>query len=468
MTLQGPAWGDFSIVGDRRELIAIDNMRLTPNQREFIHATEQRVVWRDANQVGKSWGLAYDAIQFCRGRHPVQTHRPPVRVVVAGTSVEQMEPLMWTIYKMLPAGEVDPKVGYEPGRGITGKPPRIPFVRGPGAGSLIQFVTYQQGAKRTAGMTVHRGICDEPPPEEMIGEIWPRLFRHGGSLRLGFTPTPDSPPLEYLYDLVQKGEIREINHGLTEAACWPIGAPLPWKTQAEINRYERGLLEREREMRMGRSWFAVLEGAWLTEFGDHCIQPFGWSDLPDDILLGIGIDHGAAWGKQAATLIAAADWWTPRPRVWWVSETGKEGLTLPEHDARNIKRMLDEVGVGLGDIDFFVGDVPTGSQKYEIRKSNKDLRRELAGVYHLGTEDVPSIATPRKYRRSLQDGMRTLNAIFGRGDGIVNPRCQNFIQGCRTFDGHPRHPHKDPVDSGRYPVEHVTRIPYASVGSLVR
>ena len=448
----------------RRRIARIDRMRLTANQREFLKSTEQRVVWRDANQIGKSWGLAYDAIQFCRGKHPVQTHRPPVRVIVAGTSVEQMEPLMRTIWELLPRDEIDPNVDYVPGRGITGKPPRIEFVSGPGKGSLIKFVTYQQGAKRLAGATVHRGICDEPPPEEMIGELWPRLFRFGGSLRLGFTPTPDSPPLKYLYDLVSKGEVREINHGLTESACWPMGAPVPWKTQAQIDEYEAGLLEHEREMRMGRSWFATTRGAWLRSFSDACIKPFTWSDIPGEHVLLVGNDHGTAVGKQVAMLVAVSDPFSMTPKVWWIAETINEGFSTPEDDAQRIKAMLDSVDVRYEDVDHWVGDVPTGAKKYELRKSNSLLRHALGVVYRISRPR--RIHEPVKYHSSLTDGCRTINAIFEHGNGFVHPRCEQFIMGCRTFDGHPAHPYKDPLDAGRYPVEHATRR--RGHGTLVR
>jgi hypothetical protein len=437
---------------------ALSYIRPTVPQSLFMHDTAPIALWRDANQVGKSLGLALDCIKFCRGDHPEQTHRPPVNVGVAGFSWEQMEPLMEAIWRLAPKGELDPKNGFDPGRGITGKPPRLVFTSGPGAGSKIIFATFKQGAKRLAGVALHRFYGDEPMPEQYFGEIVPRVFHHRGRIRLGFTPTPDMPPVGYLKEKIELGSIHEHNYGLSEANCWPMGAPVPWTTEAYIREFEANLLEVEREMRMGRSWVPLITGRWLKSFTDNNVRAFKISDLSGAFLT-VGVDHGAAANKQAAVLVAILDRHTSRPRAFIIDEVVVEGITTPEHDAEQIISMLRRRGLNYGDVDQWVGDKPTGSDRYAINKSNKDLRREIAAQLGIPIVKTLPIRTPKKWAGSLTYGMRILDNMCRRetkaGDPhlVVHPRCEVFAQACREFNGDPRHPLKDPLDAGRYAIE---------------
>ena len=98
--------------------------RLTAPQREVMSDDSERLVWRDGNQMGKSWALALELIHRCRGSHPYKrTHRAPIRALVISVSLEQMAPLMEKIWMLAPKDELHEKCGYDPGRGITGKPP---------------------------------------------------------------------------------------------------------------------------------------------------------------------------------------------------------------------------------------------------------------------------------------------------------------------------------------------------------
>ena len=192
---------EFAVAGmvrnDKRRL---DYLRLTKCQESFLSDDAPIAIWRDGNQIGKSTALAYDLIERCRGTHPfIKTHRPPIRALVISVSLEQMAPLMEKIWQLTPKDEIDERCGYDPGRGITGKPPRLVFTEGPGKGSTISFATYRQGATRIAGGTYHIVICDEPPPEEMFGEVMPRVMKERGLIRVGLTPTPDMPEQGWLW-----------------------------------------------------------------------------------------------------------------------------------------------------------------------------------------------------------------------------------------------------------------------------
>jgi hypothetical protein len=156
-------------------------MRFTRPQRLFLQDDFPIACWRDGNQLGKSTALAVWAHDCARGVNRFfRTARPPVRIVVMGTSHEQMEPLYEKMWFYAAKDELDPRCGYDPGRAITGKPPRLVYVRGPGKGSVIVFGTYKQGASRVAGSTVDGFLLDEPCPETIFGEVRPRVLRRRG------------------------------------------------------------------------------------------------------------------------------------------------------------------------------------------------------------------------------------------------------------------------------------------------
>lgn len=170
----------------------LDAVRLTGPQRAFASNPARRLIWRGANTIGKSVGLAWHVIHALRGTHPfLQLPRPPVRLLVVSESWAQMDPLCEKLWNFLDPGEVDDRVTYSPGEGFRGfREPHIPFVSGPGnptrgkVGSVLHFATYKQGAKRIAGGQFHGIAADEPMPETVFGEsgaatvALPRLVPH--------------------------------------------------------------------------------------------------------------------------------------------------------------------------------------------------------------------------------------------------------------------------------------------------
>ncbi len=456
---------------DRAQRDAIDVVALTVAQQTFVQDPSKVVLWRDGNQLGKSFALAYWVIAFILGRLPIR-RRGPIRVLVVSYSLEQMVPLMEKLWALAPKhvpGEVwmrggrprlEPECGFDPGRGITGKPPRLIFTDG----SEIVFATYKQGAARIAGGTFDAAVMDEPPSEGVYGEIVPRLFHKKGYLRVTMTPVPDMPDCKWLWDKADDPEdpLREYNFGLTESILIPAGYPVPWSTQEEIDEYAAGLLPVERAMRIEGARDPIVTGRWLKNFSDDNIVDVQLSELRGWYLV-VGVDHGAADGKQAAMLIAVKDRHTNRPQVVWLDEAWQEGLTLPEHDAQLMLAMLKRNGLSYDDVDAWVGDIPTGSQRYEIRKSNKDLRQELALQLRRPLRKTKEFAGPRKGRGSRTKGARLLNTLFGRShaDGTpharVRPRCEMFIRFCREWDGDEKHETKDVGDAGRYPTEHACK-----------
>ena len=452
----------------------------TDAQHAMYQCADREALWVDGNQLGKSFEQACDIVTRARGQHPSAPGKAPVEIVVMSVSFEQMVPLMEKIWEALPKDEIDPEVAFTKGRGFAGKPPRVHFTSGPGKGSLIKFATYEQGAKRIAGLTADMVILDEPPTEGIYGEIRPRLLRKRGILRVTMTPTPDMPPQLWYKKKVEAGEVTAFNFGVTEdqlvARHWlnpAVGAwvdgqewerarpwPRPFLTQAELDVYEAGLLEAEREMRMRGAWSAAVEGRMLPAFDQHIhVKRIQDSDVAEWYLT-VGVDHGAQEGKQAAMLVALKDRGSTRPKVRFLAEVPEsETYSTPEEDVEAIVDMLASRGLQYVHVDQWVGDVPTGSVRYAVKKSNKLLRRELANLLGIKMHQVKPFHTPRKGRNSMTFGVRFLNTLFARREedgtphALVDPSCERFIAFCLEFDGDKWHTTKDAGDAGRYAVE---------------
>ena len=450
--------------GRRGRSELLDFARLTRPQLAVVSDSRRLTLWRDGNRLGKSYAAAWEIVHRCRGTHPyLKTHRPPIRVLCVSYSLEQMEPLMGALWSLLPhgdggRGELDPRNGYDKGRGITGKPARILFTSGPGRGSVVQFATYKAGAQRVAGGAYHFVICDEPPTESMYGELKPRILTTRGTFRMFMTPTPDSPPLQWLRDLVDAGVVGEHNYGLNQDNTWPIGAPRPLLFQKEIDDAAATWLGVEREMRLNGAWEPVVTGRWLTAYTEERnVRAFALSELAGAWVC-VGIDHGLKAGKQASMLLAMIGRNTMTPRVFWIDETVSTVGSSPAEDAAAIMAMLRRHGLGYDDVDDWVGDRPTGDSRWQKSKNNRDLQAQISRLVGQQRE-LKHIHTPKKWAGSVTHGLRQLNQLFGASDengaprGVVHPRCKQFAAFCERFKGDSRDPLKDVGDAGRYPVE---------------
>lgn len=435
----------------------LDDVRLTTPQRLFVSMSQRKALWRGGNQLGKSHALAYDIIHSARGTHP---HRPavkgPIRILVVSESWAQMDPLCRKLWDMLPKDEIDPRVRYEEGGGFRGfKEPRIPFITGPGAGSVIIFATYKQGSTRVAGGSFHIVYLDEPPPESVYGEILPRISRYHGQLRITMTPTPECPPQEYLRALVEKGDVVEMQTSLSAENITIRGGLIerPWKSQEQIDEDLAGYLDVERGMREHGDWDPVVEGRWLSAFSDELVT----DEMPVGRLwVAIGIDHGAGAGRQAAELVVCSD---DGERVWILDECAADGRTGPHDDAKAILDMLDRnpwIG-GWKGVDYWLGDRAHGGDFYGNEKSNRDLLREMGRILGIPTSTLKShgliLKVPYKQRGSMLRGFRLMNGLCAQKQLRVHPRCKRFIASAKEWAGRKEDPLKDHLDAARYPIE---------------
>lgn len=431
---------------------ALNHPRMTAPQRAYASSTARKLLWRGGNSIGKSWIHAWDDIHFARGTHPFRPcPKGPRSILIAGYSFAQMDPLLAKLWALLPKHEIDPRLYYQPGNGILGfKVPCIPFISGPGAGSVIYLATYEQGSQRIMGWQGHRLSLDEPPPAAIYEEAIPRLNFHNGDLRITFTPTPDSPPLEYMQLEVEEGRVAELQTDYSEAACTVLGGPVPWawKIQPEIDADIASYMPDSREMRAKGSWTPAIRGRVLELIGEHC-----WvaTDFPRKIAfrIGVGIDHGTRPGRQSASLVIeqAGD--------YWILDEWRPGrATTTREDARGILSMLQRWGIPWQAVDLWIGDRATSASFYGEAKSNKDLLEQLAAELRITEKEARAgglkIQTAKKPKGSVRRGMATINSLGKLNRLKVHVRAAGFRRCVLEWKGDEASELKDSFDSARY------------------
>lgn len=470
----GGLLGSLEESARREHRCPLDYARLTNPQRAYVSHVARMLLWRGGNSIGKSFGNAWDTLHEARGTHPFRfVARPPIEMLVIGQSFAQMDPLCAKLWALVPRHELDPRVEYVPAQGFRGfKEPVLPFIAGPGAGSVIRFATYEQGSKRIMGWQGHSMRMDEPPPEQIFSEAIPRLNSKHGNLRITMTPTPESPPLVYLRKQVEAGNLVELQTTITLDAVTPRGSlvEVPWMSQAEIEEALRRYLPDELPMRRDGAWEGFNGARWL---------PIGEALLRDALPRGqawhlaIGIDHGTKPGRQCATLVACA---TDGSELWILDEAREDAMTSAKQDARNILAMLKRNDLGWRDVDVWVGDRRHAGDFFNVEKTNWLLTRALADELRIPQPQLAAhglrIFTPRKRAGSVRRGFRILQSLAIDDQLRVCRRCAGFIEGANGWTGRPEDPLKDPLDSARYAVEQLLeaklfRLKVESVGRYI-
>lgn len=434
-------------------------------QRDVLTDLHRFIAVRAANQIGKTMLAAAMIIMEIRGTNPFRPprHRGPLNILLCSESYEQMSReggVLEKLWEMLPKDEIDPKVSFIRGKGLMGvKYPAIRFISGPGAGSVIRLFRYEQGARKLAGSTLHGIVLDEPCPADIYGEAVPRLRQHQGWMLITFTPTPDMPDQTYLRRLIKAGAVREHHIELTEAACWPQGYARPFQSQAQIDAFAAHLEAHQVLLRVKAAWETIDPERYLTAWGEACVDPFEIRDLPPGALVGVGVDHGIQAGKQRACLLVCADVETDAPRFWLVDEAGSDDPTTTEQDAAAIKHMLDRHGLDYDDVDLWVGDRSAQDAHQIKHKNNAALMRAILRLYGR-TADHPkarTLATPKKWDRSVSDGFTFMNKAMKDARWRVHPRCLMFRHAAATWRKAQMDPLKDCLDPARYVMQHAVR-----------
>lgn len=422
----------------------VEDYRPTAAQLAFHQDTAKRKLWRDSNQIGKSTALCREIVWWATGRHPYRaTPKPPLQIMVASISKEQMEPLHRRLSEILNPAEAE--FQFAPGMGFRGKPPRVVFHNG----SVLHFATYQQGADRIAGFTGDLFVLDEPCPEVVYSEVAPRMFARGGTIMLTFTPTPGMPPQDWLIRQISEGAWSEHNYGLSLEAVTPVGG-IPWRSQRDIDEFIAAIPEYQRPMRIRGEWRPVAVDRLVSHWSEACVSPVR---PPAGAVLGVGIDHGRAKDKYAAVLCAYTAPSSLNYGVWVLGEWKATGPATSEQCAEAICEMLRANGLGVEDVDEWVGDKPQRRQGQEA--SNRLVKRHIEA---LTGRSIPFIKTPPKRELTEDWGIGLINdAAYRQGQALagaryltVNPTCKQVVDSFASYRGDPYDPLKDLFDAVRY------------------
>jgi len=440
-------------------------MRWTAPQKAFEESPLKLTVWWGANGIGKSQKLAGMIEDAIAGKLHWQRKRRAGRTVMAvGNTWKQLGVTMAYFFANVPKGWFKPGVRFEGGSVRGQRLPEYDIIGGPGKGGKLILGIFM--AKNLAGPRAEVIISDEPLPEGVHNELWPRLLGRGGRMYVSFTPTLGTAHnLEYLWKLVDNPKIDyigEIQTPLTMDAVTLRGGlcDYSWMTPYEIEQLEAGLSDREVDMRMGRSRTARLDAAYFSAWGPHLRQDW---PVPGNTPIGVSLDHGSKPGAQRASLVAVSGTgFAAHAHV--LDHYMSDGRTRTLEDARSILQMLDRNGIELREVDVWVGDRAHHGDKRGGRKSNARLRSAIGELLGLNTsstgwmEKIPAplrdIHTPRKYDGSVDEGVEILHRLMvdGRFTVSTRPECNPLDDDFTKWQYSFGDPHKDGIDSVRYTV----------------
>jgi hypothetical protein len=449
----------FAIRGDPPE-------HLTDWQRSVIASPHKHTVAWGANGIGKSLVIAEITRRALAGQLHWQRGAGPRTVMLVGNTWQQLGSTLAYLWRFVDKRWFRPGLRFEGGRVMGQRLAVFDIIAGPGRGGELRCGTFR--AENLAGPRAEVVITDEPLPEDVYNELWPRLLGRAGRLYQTFTPTLGTEAdLGYLWKLVDDPTVPfcgQIQGELTLDSVTPRRPPgsllpdLPWITTTEIEEQVAGLSAMEADMRLGRSRHPRLDCAYFSAWGPHLVAQTKGSP---GARLAVGIDHGSAPGRQRATLSAVSGHGL-HARVYALGHYQGDGRTESQDDARGILELLRAAGLSLGDVDLWVGDRAHGGDRRGGYKSNQRLQAAIAEALGYDTRTpgwmgklpkaLQYIETPRKYARSHLEGAEVLHRLMVAKRITVDPSCAPLIHDIERWQGDRLAPEKDGIDSLRYGV----------------
>lgn len=442
---------------EAREAIPVASLRFSEPGLRWLSDPSRYRVLRGGNGTGKSVLQAFEIVCRATGTHPFRACKlPPVKMAVYGYSHSSLEALMGELWRQAHGTGLDPKCSYDPGRGITGKPPRLLWRNG----SFVVFLTYKQNSQAYAGKNLDYQALDEPCPASKWGEIEGRT-RQGGEVGLTLTPTPEAPPQDWVREKVEDGTFSltvaplcldpERPETITLDSVRPVGGR-PWLSRDRIQEKIQSWLQLERSMRCGLSWDAIAIGRQLDGFQQRHVDLFA---VPDHDITGCcATDHGMDPGRQASLLGG-----TDGHMVWIFGEYRPEARTSTAQDAAGMVKLL-KAGAGWTPEDklLWIGDRAAESRKWAARKSNGALAHAISDhlkrpLDELNAGDGLFIRTPHKFAGSPFEGLKLVNGLFIEDRIRISRSCIELIKAIMGWEGDKKDRRKDLIDCLRYLVE---------------
>jgi len=447
-------------LAEAREAIPLSSMRWSPPIEVWLSDPARYRVLRGPNGGGKSKAHAAEFVWRATGTHPFRECKdPPVKMAAYGFSHSSQEALMGDLWEYAQGTGLHPKCGYDPGRGITGKPPRLLWENG----SYLLFLTYKQNSQAYAGKGLDYQGLDETCPESKWGEIEGRT-REGGEVGLTLTPTVEGFDQTWVKEKIAEGLFSLTVSAICEdpdkpetidlSVVTPRGG-LPWLSHDRVAQKIRSWLSLERRMRCGLSWDAVAVGRQLDGYQPRHSELY--YPPPGEVTGCCATDHGIDPGRQASVLVA-----TDGHMIWVLGcyrPDVKSPRTSPKQDAQGVIRLLKEAaGWTPRDKLVWVGDRSAESKKWMIGKCNGYLAEAIAE--EMGTpRDLLNggeglfIKVPHKPAGSVLAGLRLVNGLLIEDRVRFSPACKLLIESIMGWEGDPKDKRKDLIDAFRYAVE---------------
>ena len=439
--------------------------RWTDPQRKFLDSPYRLTVLRGGNGMGKSVALAKLCELAIAGELPWQQHRTgPYTVILTGKTWSQLSSTIAYLMKGRMRNWLNQGIRFEGGE-LKGQRTKIfDIARGPGAGGVLRLGIFR--AENLAGPRAEVVISDEPIPEDVYNELWPRLLGRDGRMYMGFTTTSGTATkVDYLWEMVDNPEmpwVGEITAELTMDNVTPRGGlvEIPFMSAREIREFEASLSQVERDMRMGRTRYPRSDLNWYDPWAPSMVQDRPMSDF-EEWKVGVGIDHGVKPGSQRAQLWVSKGI-EPGAVVHGLDEYAPAGRSGTNEDAAGIVDMLHRNGVNVADVDYWVGDRRHPGDWRAGKKSNMLLRRavaDLAGYSTAGrgwTAKLPAAmqrwGTPRKYDQSVFESAAIVRDMMTEGRFTVSPRMRALSEALDNWNGSQKadDPWKHNIDAMHY------------------
>ncbi len=406
--------------------------RPSPPQLQVLQATEPIVLFRAANQLGKTVCGAMETLYMMFGYHPYKKieGKVPITAWVIVHSWEQSKIVQKKIHDSMPPSEYasDSPV-FQDGRGFRAKNAWFKLKNG----SMLFFKTAQQGTLGAASGTIDFCWVDEPCPQKLFGELVARLFRNKGRMVMTMTPIGGGD-LSWLRKLTESKppRVRDIHAPLTVANTTPLNCRA-LLTQGDIDRLSDQYLSIDRAARLEGSWDlgVPMDGQIFEQFGEQHI-----SDNPcpktGDYVFSIGIDHGHSIDSQCALLVAI-DKAPENPMIYVLDEYfasgGNDEQGTANRHARAIIAMIRRNGLNPLQINRWTGDRPHGGGRHGGRMSNALLRSALEHILDYPRNQAPfRIRTAHKPRWSVYYGCQLIHEAMVQGRFQVHPKCKRLIR----------------------------------------
>jgi len=330
----------------------------------------------------------------------------------------------------------------------------------------VAFRSGLQDPQAVAGLWGDLIIVNELPTARHWGELMRSSTRteEAARIRVGFTALPPetvrhNDDLSWYWD-----EIDNPRKGWKEYVIPLSAETTPHRSdQSRATQIQR-TKPWEVAQRIHAARYGPAPGRRLSNFDDErCIfTGETLADLPglrhdDQVMIGLGFDHGELTGRQTCILGA----WVERPdgpRAWAIDCYVSSGRTTTAQDASEIASMISRHGLSLLNVDRAIGDVNSAGKSSPFEKVNHEFTAEFKAL--AGTRSAPfTLKNADKRPGSVKYGLHVLNESFGREvDGspafMVHERCTPLLASFRRYSEKApkkeRDKHGHLLDTSRY------------------